>query len=426
LIALYPIKKSFVDKGGKAWVAPCRALVLAHISQPPSPVGKGRKRPAKGEQISKGDRSDGSAEESLEDDVEMEESPTAKSRAELPKAKEARPKGSSGPTPSSKPYLSSNALLAVLPPHRRSQLYLAQSWTTKTRSEREKQLERILRKSEYGGRFEDPETPAWSQRITVRRGPGSAFSGAEVTQDGRNLAGMLRWDSQQLFFARSEWDNIRQAQDRAKRVQAAWDRFKDGGKQQTAPSSAVLAPIFRAIIEVLDCRVASAISELSDAGEAGKEILEDMSRQRVEVAELLQAYEDYLSVLFSSESVPYTTAARRSNSVWYGLLHPAVAVLTQDCGELGKGWLSAQAEAAFGSPPVAKKPRQDEGRTEEVSVEEVEDPPGTSPPPAAVTPAGPNPQPMPIPAMPTPAWGWYGQIPPGAGAPSLTPGTAFP
>jgi len=72
LIALYPIKKSFVDKGGKAWVAPCRALVLANVSPPPSPAGKGRKRPAKGEQISKGDRSDGSSEESTEDDVEVE------------------------------------------------------------------------------------------------------------------------------------------------------------------------------------------------------------------------------------------------------------------------------------------------------------------------------------------------------------------
>ena len=383
LLALYTIKQSYIDKGGKAWIAPCRLLVSANLSPPPSPVGKGRKKPAKGGQISKGARSDESDGSASEEVLEVEEPASSKTKGKTAKAKSPKqkdPKAPSGSTTPSKPYLASNALLAVLPPHRRSQLYLAQSWTTKTRSEREKQLERILQKSEDGGRFEDPETPAWSQRITLRRGPGSAFSDGEVTQDGRNLAGMLRWDSQQLFFARSEWDNIRQAQDRAKRVQAAWDRFKEGGRQHIAPSSAVLAPIFRAIIEVLDRRVASAISELADSGEAGEEILEDMGRQRVEVEDLLQAYEGYLSALFSSESVPYAQAARRSNSVWYGLLHPAVAVLTQDCGDPGKDGLAAQADAAFGSPPPAKKPRPAEGRAKEAPPEEADEPSGQSPP----------------------------------------------
>jgi hypothetical protein len=165
LIALYPIKKSFVDKGGKAWIAPCRALVSANISPPPSPQGKGKKRSAWEDQIPKGDREPEESDESPGgEESEQDASPQPKPKAKAPKVKGAKapnPPGQEDGGASAKPYLSSKALLAVLPPQRRAQLYLAESWTTKTRSEREKHLERILRKSEYGGRFEDPEMPAW-------------------------------------------------------------------------------------------------------------------------------------------------------------------------------------------------------------------------------------------------------------------------
>ena len=380
LLALYPVKAKFIDKGGDAWISPCRSLIHATVSPPPSPMKKGPK--GKGARLDKGSRSDcdeesdGEAEpESVAKQAKVSESGKKRPAEHMDSASDSDAGPSKKAPPGHKkakgqvgksgkpgkavsvssgsedealsPYLSSRELLAVLPAHRKDQLFLGRTWTGAQLAEREKILERILRRGERGGRFEDPDKPMWAQRITIARGPGSAFSDAEVSQDGRNLASMLRWDSAQLLYSRSDWEGTHRLQQRASRVAEAWERIKTGARSGMAPPSALLTPIFRAVFEVLDQRLASATGELVDAGRAGEEILGDMARQKREVTELFRSYEDYLAAVYSG-GPSFQTATMRAISVWYGLLAPVVATLSPDSSPHPGGCLAAQAEAAFG------------------------------------------------------------------------------
>ena len=408
LLALFPIKQSVIDKGGKAWTAPCRALIRAYslISEPAS------KRKKTG-QISKGAASsesdgDGTSGSSAE---EAAPPPPKKSQKGKEKAGAGSKSKDSGLPP---PYLASHALLAILPIHRRAQVYLAESWSTKVRADREKQLERILTTAEFGGRFEDQSAPAWSQRISFRRGPGSAFIDDEIRQDGKNLASVMRWESSQLLLSRHDYDGIYRMTQRAERVRLAWDRFQDGGRSKTAPSTAVLASITRAIQEVLDSRLTSATGELCDTGPAGEEILGDMTRQKREVADLFTSYEQYTASLFANLSVPYEVATRRANSVWFGLLQHAVAALTQDLGKASLDGLEASADAAFSGGGAPSTPIKRARVTSEVNPEPAPAP--VSPAPFS-SPGGPPPA-YPPPGMP--AWAWPGNNPY-----SVLPGTFF-
>ena len=343
LVALFPVKQSMINKGGDAWTVPCRALFRAHASPPPSPKQRTSAR------ITMGARSEESSGNSSDSSQSDELEPPKKKASGGASAKLGGKEGSP-------PYLPSQALLAVLPPQRRAQLYLAETWSTQTKAEREKHLERIMSRSEYGGRFEDPDAPAWSQRISVCRGPGSSFSDAEIRQDGKNLALILRWDSMQLLFAIQDYEGIHRMQTRAERVRATWDRFTANGRARVAPSTAVLHQIFQAIHEVLDLRLTNATGELADAGAAGDEILSDMARQKKEVLALFTAYEQFINSLYASVTLDYGVATRRANSIWYGLLHPAVAYLTQNVGSADTEGLDAQADAAFRASS-SKRPR---------------------------------------------------------------------
>ena len=387
LLALFPVMSKFIDKGGAAWVSPCRSLIRAYLSPPPSPKKKGPK--GKGTQLDKGSRSDSDAGSEGEappksregkakapvggkkrsakhldsaSDSDAEQPTHAKSGAKRAKKaggkagnpEKALPVSSGSDDEVLPPYLSSRELLAVLPSHRKDQLFLGRSWTGAQLAEREKHLERIMKRGECAGRFEDPERPMWAQRITVARGPGSAFSDLEVSQDGRNLAAMLRWDSAQLLYSRSDWDGTHRLQRRAQRVAATWEQIKTAARGGMAPPSALLTPIFRAVYEVLDQRLTSATGELVDAGPAGEEILGDMARQRKEVSDLFASYEDYLAAVYSGDPT-FHSASKRAISVWYGLLAPAVAILSQDSGSQNGGGLAAQVEAAFGMTPSTGK-----------------------------------------------------------------------
>ena len=346
LIALFPISQSLIDKGGHAWAAPCRALIRAYIADPEPP-----KKKAKSAQISKMLSSD---DESSSGSAQDEATPPPEKEKPGKKPPKGKDKGGSKGSATLAPYLPSSTLLAALPPHRRAQLHLAESWSTENQAKRQKQLQQLASNKEFGGRYEDPSAPIWSQRITLRRGPGSAFSDEEVKQDGKNLASVMRWDSTQLLYASHDHDAVHRMTTRAARVQTSWDRFIQGGRIKTAPSSAVLAAIFQSIREVLDNRVAGATKELRDAGPAGEEIIQDMTRQRQEVTDLFASYEQYLAALFVSANVDYTGATRRANALWYGLLHPAVMLLTQEANSGLASGLDAQAEAAFQvTAPVA-------------------------------------------------------------------------
>jgi len=352
IIALFPIKQSVIDKGGLAWTNPCRALIRVYGSPPPSP-----KVAPKAKQVNKGSRAVEGSDSTPEGSSSEESEPPKKKAKVQGKSAEGAKQGSKEIVA---PYLPTPALLAILPLHRRAQLYLGDTWSTKTKADREKQLERLMSKTEYGGRFEDPDSPAWSQRISIRRGPGSSFSDDDIKQDGKNLAHMLRWDSAQLLFSNHDYDGIHRLQTRATRVRVAWDRFIANGRDRVAPSTAILATIFRAIHEVLDQRLTSATGELCDAGAAGEEILADMARQKEEASALFLVYEHFLTTLYASATLDYGLATRRANSVWYGLLQPSVAVLTQDVSIAERDGLESIAELAFSGSSPPKKPKSEE------------------------------------------------------------------
>ena len=350
LIALFPISQTIIDKGGNAWAAPCRALIRAYGASPEPP-----KKRVKSAQVSKGTTSE---DESASGSTGDEKTPPPEKEKPAKKSAKDKDKGKADSDGTLPPYLPSVALLAVLPPHRRAQLYLAEAWNLKTRSEREKELARITAVPGSGGRFEDPASPAWSQRISVMRGPGSPFSDDEVQQDGRNLASMMRWDSVQVLYANGDHEAVHRMTSRAERVRASWERFNDGGRKKVAPSSAILAAITRAIQDTMAIRLTSAELELGQAGPAGAEILQDMARQKQEVADLFASYELFLACLFANPAVDYNVATRRANSIWFGLLQPSVALLTQDSGTALKDGLEAKAEAAFNLPaPVTPAKR---------------------------------------------------------------------
>ena len=276
LLALYPVKSKFIDKGGSAWVSPCRSLIRAHLSPPPSPKKKGSN--GKGSQLDNGSRSESDSESDSEvlpksrenrsrtskgdkkrsaklldsaSDSDAGPSVQTKHRSKRAKTADGRsgsrgkavPVSSGSDDDAPPPYLSSRELLDVLPLHRRDQLFLGRTWTGAQLAEREKNLERIMKRGECGGRFEDPEKPMWAQRITIVRGPGSAFSDPEVSQDGRNLAAMLRWDSAQLLYSRSDWEGMHRLQRRAQRVAATWEQIKMAARSGMAPPAALLTPI---------------------------------------------------------------------------------------------------------------------------------------------------------------------------------------
>jgi hypothetical protein len=375
LLALFPIQQSVIDKGGSAWVAPCRALIRAYSAAKETP-----KKRKGSHQISKGPSSDESGEDSSSGSAN-EKSPPPNPK----KPAHSSGKGGSGSKEGAKvslaPYLPTQNLLAVLPTHRRAQLHLADTWSTKTKAERAKQMDRIMAKSEYGGRFEDPDTPAWSQRISLRRGSGSAYSDDEINQDGRNLVHIMRWDSAQLLFSKQDYEGLHRMHMRAERVGTAWTRFLDCGKAKVAPASAILTSIFRAVLEVLDQRLTSATGELCDAGAAGEEILGDMARQKQEVKDLFSEYDQFIASMFAGSALEYTVAARRANSIWYGLLQPVVAYITQDTGTSARDDLEAQAEAAFNAPsdgsPTHPPKRPQAG--EEIILTLVPEPPQPAP-----------------------------------------------
>jgi hypothetical protein len=116
IIALFPIKQSVIDKGGTAWTAPCRALIRVYASPPASP-----KNPRKSRQVNKGSRSDdGSEPMSDSSSPDEQELPKKKSKVQEKRAES----GKKGPKDVVTPYLPTPALLAILPTHRRAQLYL--------------------------------------------------------------------------------------------------------------------------------------------------------------------------------------------------------------------------------------------------------------------------------------------------------------
>ena len=139
LVALFPVKQSAIKKGGDAWTVPCRALIRAQASPPPSP-----KQQRKSARITMGARSEESSGNSSDSCHLDEPEPQKKKASDGAFAK-------SGGKEGSPPYLPSHALLAVLPPQRRAQLYLAEMWSTQTKAEREKHLERINSRQEGFG-----------------------------------------------------------------------------------------------------------------------------------------------------------------------------------------------------------------------------------------------------------------------------------
>jgi hypothetical protein len=118
LVALFPVKQSAIKKGGDAWTVPCRALIRAQASPPPSP-----KQQRKSARITMGARSEESSGNSSDSCHLDEPEPQKKKASDGAFAK-------SGGKEGSPPYLPSHALLAVLPPQRRAQLYLAEMWST--------------------------------------------------------------------------------------------------------------------------------------------------------------------------------------------------------------------------------------------------------------------------------------------------------
>ena len=139
LVALFPVKQSAIKKGGDAWTVPCRALIRAQASPPPSP-----KQQRKSARITMGARSEESSGNSSDSSHLDEPEPPKKKASDGASAKLGGKEGSP-------PYLPSHALLAVLPPQRRAQLYLAEMWSTQTKAEREKHLERINSRQEGFG-----------------------------------------------------------------------------------------------------------------------------------------------------------------------------------------------------------------------------------------------------------------------------------
>jgi len=244
------------------------------------------------------------------------------------------------------PYLPAPALEAILDTARLTQLYLGEAWTLEKRATRDKHLARMNTSTQFDKHFEDPADPMWSQRLAFRRGPGSSFSPEEVNRDGKNIALALRWESRELHQTRGDWPAIRRMDERSTLVREAWSRIMQGVTSQQGLPQAIISPILLTIQEILDSRASEAMTELGLLGPAGKEISSDMSRQKVEIPALFKAYNEYMAALLTGGS-SLQNVARRTNGIWYALLHPAMLYI---CAERGlvpeRDPLITQAETA--------------------------------------------------------------------------------
>jgi len=294
------------------------------------------------------------------------------------------------------PYLPAPALEAILDTARLTQLYLGESWPLAKRATRDKHLARMQTSTQFDKRFEDPADPMWSQRLSFHRGPGSSFSPEEImiNRDGKNIALALRWESRDLYQSRGDWNAILRMDEQSLLVREAWSRLMQGITSQQGVPQAIISPILLTIQEILDSRSSEALIELSPLGAAGKEISGDMLRQKAEITALFKTYNESMATLLTGSATLHDVA-RRTNGIWYALLHPAMLHI---CAERSVAPemdpLISQAETACATPNMGKRPGG--------AGSSIPNPPGT----AVIPTSSPDPAPAAYGPPQPPYWPW--------------------